>query len=94
MTRRIYQISGVAVLCLAAVLCFCGCGGDVEDAEKKDASAVEPSASADDAKAPKIASEQPAFNFGQIKQGKYVEHIFKVKNEGTADLIIQRAKGS
>jgi hypothetical protein len=94
MTRRTRQLSGVAVLCLAAALCFCSCGGDKKDAEKKDASTAEPSASADAVKAPKIASAQPTFNFGQIKQGKKVEHIFKVKNEGKADLIIERAKGS
>ena len=94
MTRRTINLSGVAVLCLAAALCFCSCGGDVEDAEKKDASAAEQSASKGAVKAPKIASAQPAFNFGQVKQGKKVEHIFKIKNEGSADLIIERAKGS
>ncbi len=94
MTRRTKQLSGVAVLCLAAAICFCCCGGDNADAEKKDASAGEPSATADATLVPKIASAQPAFNFGQIKQGKKVEHVFKVKNEGKADLIIERAKGS
>ncbi len=94
MTRRTKQLSGVAVLCLAAALYFCCCGGDKDDAEKKDASTGEQAASADAAKVPKIASAQPTFNFGKIKQGKTVEHIFKLKNEGKADLIIERAKGS
>ena len=94
MTRRTDRLSGVAILCLAAVFCFCGCGGDKQDAEKKDASTGEPSATADATLAPKIASAQPTFNFGKIKQGAKVEHIFKVKNEGKADLIIERAKGS
>jgi hypothetical protein len=94
MTRRTVQLSGVVVLCLAAALCFCGCGGDKKDAEKKDASGGEPTANADAAKAPKITSAQPTFGFGQIKQGAKVEHIFKIKNEGNTDLIIERAKGS
>lgn len=94
MTRRTDRLSGVAVLCLAAVFCFCSCGGDKQDAEKKDASTGEPSTSADATMVPKIASAQPTFNFGKIKQGKKVEHIFKITNEGKANLIIERAKGS
>ena len=94
MTRRTKQLSGVAALCLAAAFCFCSCGGDNADAEKKDASTGEQSATSDATLAPKIASAQPTFNFGEIKQGKKVEHIFKIKNEGKADLIIERAKGS
>ena len=34
------------------------------------------------------------YDFGNIKQGEKVEHVFKVTNEGTADLVISEAKPS
>lgn len=34
------------------------------------------------------------YDFGNIKQGDKVEHVFKVANEGTADLVISEAKPS
>lgn len=34
------------------------------------------------------------FDFGTIKQGDKVEHVYKVTNEGTADLVISDAKAS
>jgi hypothetical protein len=44
--------------------------------------------------APKISSDEPLFDFGQVKQGEKVEHLFRVQNTGTADLVIDRATGS
>jgi hypothetical protein len=44
--------------------------------------------------APKILSVDPVFNFGEVKQGEKVEHVFQVRNTGTADLVIKRATGS
>ena len=43
---------------------------------------------------PKIAAVQDSYNFGKVKQGTVQEHIYKIRNEGTADLTIKRAKGS
>lgn len=43
---------------------------------------------------PKISSVEPLFDFGEVKQGEKVEHIFQIRNIGTADLIINRATGS
>lgn len=34
------------------------------------------------------------FDFGTIKQGDKVEHVYKVTNAGTADLVISDAKAS
>jgi len=42
----------------------------------------------------KMTFEESSFNFGEIKQGQKVSHIFKFKNDGTADLVITDAKGS
>ena len=42
--------------------------------------------------APKIASDEATFNFGAIKPVDSIEHIFKIKNVGTADLHIERVQ--
>ncbi|MCC6220246.1 MAG: DUF1573 domain-containing protein [Deltaproteobacteria bacterium] len=39
---------------------------------------------------PKIAIEKPMHDFGKVAQGTVVNHAFKVKNIGTAPLIIHR----
>lgn len=39
---------------------------------------------------PIAAVVEPSFNFGSVPQGQKVEHEFVVKNEGDADLVIQR----
>lgn len=39
-------------------------------------------------KAPKLVVEAFEHDFGKIKEGVKVVHTFKVKNEGTADLLI------
>jgi hypothetical protein len=43
---------------------------------------------------PKIAAAENAFDFGRVKQGLEIEHIFKIANQGNGDLIIKEAKGS
>lgn len=43
---------------------------------------------------PKISSDEPLFDFGEVKQGEKVEHVFQIRNTGTADLVIKRATGS
>jgi hypothetical protein len=42
------------------------------------------------AKAPKVYIESKTHNFGNIKQGKKIEHNFTLKNTGKSDLIIRR----
>jgi len=44
--------------------------------------------------APKIVAIEAAFDFGKVKQGQVVEHVFKIKNEGAAELKIEKAHGS
>lgn len=43
---------------------------------------------------PKIAAVEPIHSFGKAKQGQNVEHVFKIKNEGQAELRIEKARGS
>jgi len=38
--------------------------------------------------------EQSEFDFGTVKEGEIVEHVFKFTNTGTAPLVIQNAVGS
>jgi hypothetical protein len=67
-----------------------------DDGTQESTAAVPPSATASSqAKgAPKIVAVDPVFEFGKVKLGDSVEHVFKVKNTGTAALEITRAKGS
>jgi hypothetical protein len=44
--------------------------------------------------APKISSNEPLYDFGEVRQGEKVEHVFKIQNIGSADLEIKRASGS
>jgi hypothetical protein len=79
-----------ALLVLGACLALvCACGGKGEGV--KDAGQDQP---ADQEKKPKIVAVQSAFDFGQVKQGVDVEHIYKIRNEGTAELKIEKARGS
>lgn len=43
---------------------------------------------------PKFDFTESRFDFGSIKSGDVVTHIFKFKNSGDADLVISQAKGS
>ena len=45
-------------------------------------------------KAPKISPVEPLFDFGEVRQGEKVEHVFQIRNAGTTDLIIKKATGS
>jgi hypothetical protein len=47
-----------------------------------------------DGKYPVISFNETEFDFGKIKQGDVVEHIFTFTNTGKADLIIAEAKAS
>ncbi len=44
--------------------------------------------------APKISSVEPLFDFGEVKQGGKVEHVFQILNTGTADLVINSVTSS
>ena len=43
---------------------------------------------------PKIVVAKSDFDFGKVKQGTEIEHVYKIQNKGRADLIIEKAKGS
>jgi len=37
---------------------------------------------------PKLVVDNPKFDFGKVKEGDEISHVFKIKNEGTAELVI------
>lgn len=43
--------------------------------------------------APQISPVADLFDFGWVRQGDKVEHVFQVRNTGTADLVIKQARG-
>jgi len=47
-----------------------------------------------DGKYPVMTFEETEYDFGDIKQGDKVEHTFKFKNTGEADLLISSARAS
>ncbi len=78
---------------MGASLCLWACGSEKKTDEVKDDKAA-PEAAVDGDAAPKIVAVQADFDFGKVKQGVNVEHVFKIKNEGSADLKIEKARGS
>ncbi|PRQ04983.1 DUF1573 domain-containing protein [Enhygromyxa salina] len=57
-----------------------------------DASTDTDTGAAEQQGAPKIASDEATYDFGAIKPVDSIEHVFKIKNEGTADLHIERVQ--
>ncbi len=43
---------------------------------------------------PVIFAAEPEFDFGKVKQGESVEHIYKIKNTGDKELILEKATSS
>jgi hypothetical protein len=64
---------------------------DAEPAEADATTSAEPSVELEQG-APKIASDEAIYDFGAIKPVDSIEHIFKIKNEGSADLHIERVQ--
>ncbi len=49
---------------------------------------------ADTVNVAKITFEETTHNFGTVKEGEKVEHVYKFKNTGKVPLVITNAKGS
>jgi hypothetical protein len=43
---------------------------------------------------PKIAVADKEFDFGQVREGATVEHVFQIVNEGDGELLIEQARSS
>jgi len=78
------------IVLLASTLAFSyACGEKKSDQGKEQTEATD-----NKAKEPKIVALGDTFDFGKVKQGAKVEHVFRIRNEGTADLKIEKARGS
>jgi hypothetical protein len=93
-TRPAKHLFALSILgCLVLVGCRAEDPAPTPAAEPEASAASETGAAADaEAGVPKIASDAPVFEFGEIKPTDTIEHVFKVKNEGTADLKIERVQ--
>ena len=94
----------ITALLVAAPLSL-ACGANEAPAPTKvvtpevDASASEPAPSAQPVAqsvaqpaAPKITADAAVYEFGGIKPSDSVDHVFKIRNAGTADLKIERVQ--
>lgn len=43
---------------------------------------------------PKIAAKELHHDFGKAAQGVHLSHVFEIRNEGTATLVIERVQSS
>ncbi len=43
---------------------------------------------------PKISVSEDTYDFGSVKQGTVVKHVFKIKNTGNKDLILTSVRAS
>lgn len=77
----------LALLALATLLAL-ACSDKSGTAGKTENKAAAPKG------APKITATAQDFDFGKVKEGADVEHVFKITNKGTANLVIESARGS
>jgi len=77
---------------LVAVALALACGGDKPGTPAEiDPAAAESAAVAKDG-APRITADEPVFEFGAIEPTDSVEHVFKIRNVGDADLKVERVQ--
>jgi hypothetical protein len=83
----------LASLLTLALTFTLACRGERAPSETRDA-AVNEGAVAEVAKTgtPKIAADEPVHDFGAIKATDSVEHVFKIRNVGDADLKVERVE--
>jgi hypothetical protein len=85
------------VTCVLAAWALGGCHATDDtpiEAERGPTAKTAPHSPKDNKDAPRIVAVEPNHNFGKVRQGKDATHVFKLRNEGRSDLIIERAKGS
>ncbi|MCW8311595.1 DUF1573 domain-containing protein [Sphingobacterium thalpophilum] len=90
------NLSKYSVLALTAVF-FVSCGNAQKGKEEaKVSSEVVASDSLSKAAAQmgKVEFEEPAFDFGQVKEGAQVKHTFILKNTGDAPVILSKVTAS
>lgn len=84
----------VGLLAIASLVLTVSCKDNASS--KVEASNVQETAMREEStgKVPVMSFTEKEFDFGTIKEGDKVEHVFTFTNTGDADLIIADAKGS
>ena len=82
--QRQHQL--IAVL-LVALACSLGC-------KKSESPAAPAKSDTSSAGKPVIFAAETEYKFGTVKQGAEVEHVFKIKNNGAQNLVIEKTTGS
>jgi hypothetical protein len=80
-----------ALLLAAALVLACGDAPPAAPAETAEVPAVSDAAPVTNG-APKIAADEPIFDFGAIGGTDPVEHVFKIRNVGDAELKVERVQ--
>ncbi|HLS94453.1 MAG TPA: DUF1573 domain-containing protein [Sphingobacterium sp.] len=81
----------VSFICFV-LACLVSCGGtDNRTSEESDSLSVQEQ---ENTGIGKIEFVESAFDFGQVKEGEIVEHVFSFKNTGTAPLILSQVSAS
>lgn len=77
---------------LIAVALVLACGGDRAGAPMEIDPAPAENAAVEKGGAPKITADEAVYDFGAIKATDSVEHVFKIRNAGDADLKVERVQ--
>ena len=85
-----------AILMFAAVgaMLFTGCKENASDKVKAENVEIAAERDAQATVYPEIEFEEEEFDFGNIKKGTNVEHVFKFTNTGKAPLVITNASST
>lgn len=81
-----------ALLVLATLALACGRDQPAAPAEIAAAPADTGAATSTKNGAPRIAADEAVFDFGAIATTDSVEHVFKIRNVGDADLKVDRVQ--
>lgn len=84
----------VGLLAIASLVMTVSCKDNASSKVNDATTEVAATPSENVGKEPVMTFEEKEFDFGVIKEGEKVEHVFTFKNTGESDLVITDAKGS
>jgi len=80
------------LLVVATTACVSGCTKTRVKRAEKNQSAVSSQPRTEGK--PKIVALETEHNFGKVKEGTTLEHVFRIRNQGDQQLVIEKASGS
>ena len=89
---KLSRISLLVIVVVATTIFVSGCSN--KRAKRAD-STVRANASQPLTKGkPQIVALEKEHNFGKVKEGTTLEHVFRIRNQGDQQLVIERTSGS